>query len=90
MQSSLSIISKKFWLVDLKFLRDPGKNYLYGKTLSTFNNFCNDFSSVVYCCYLLAVRSTWTRLALKAAIGIKMHPEIGTSVQQLQNFLRNF
>ena len=48
----------------------------YMKTLRTFNDFCNDFSRVVYCCYLRAVRSTWTRLALKAAIDIRKFPWI--------------
>ena len=45
--------------------------YVYGKILRTFNNFCNEFSRVVYSCYLRALRSSWTRLALKAAIGIR-------------------
>ena len=43
----------------------------YGKILSTFDDFCSDFSRVVYCCYLRNVRSTWARLALKTAVEIR-------------------
>ena len=58
--------------------------YIYGKILSTFNNFFIDFSRIVYWCYLRAVRSTQTKLALKAAIGItKMPPGIGMSLHRM-------
>ena len=43
----------------------------YGKILRTFFDFCNCFSKVFYCFYLHVVRNTWTRLASKAAIGIR-------------------
>ena len=59
------------------------EGYIYGKILSTFNNFFIDFSRLVYCCYLRVVRSTQTKLALKAAIGItKMPPGIGMSLHR--------
>ena len=61
--TKINILARSFLQMNLSLLS--------GKIFRTFNDFCNDFSRVVYCYYLHAVRSTWTRLALKAAIGIR-------------------